>query len=463
MDESSTLAGGESWVRVAAAVAAATLLLASIAAYNGFPLVGGDTGVILRVGNHLHVPTERSFAYAIYLRVLREIGGPWLVVLVDSLLAAMILYLTVRVLMERRSIGVYLTIIVGLVLLSSLPWFTGRLLPDVFSGILVLSMFLLGFGRHRLGRGATAFVVLVASCAIGFHLSHVPLSIGLFLVVLLLSFLLARARLPGISAPTWKLAGLLSAPILLGVLAFLVPNELVYHEVTLAPGSPIHILARLVGDGPARDYLREVCPRRPYLVCPYLGRLGSDWDFLYVEPVPQLRQLDQLDSLKAEAREIIRGTLREYPVVEATRAIDNSLHQFVTFPTGGELHPWLGDNMVQEMNATFGRQLGQEFETSRQSLGHLPLSTVTDTVVTVLCVPVLVLLLFLSYRRRRSTVLALLVVVLLGIVGNDVICGSLAEVDPRYGSRVIWLVVLAALAGAADLLPRLRNLSSVQP
>jgi hypothetical protein len=202
MDESSTLAGGESWVRVAAAVAAATLLLASIAAYNGFPLVGGDTGVILRVGNHLHVPTERSFAYAIYLRVLREIGGPWLVVLVDSLLAAMILYLTVRVLMERRSIGVYLTIIVGLVLLSSLPWFTGRLLPDVFSGILVLSMFLLGFGRHRLGRGATAFVVLVASCAIGFHLSHVPLSIGLFLVVLLLSFLLARARLLG-SSPVY--------------------------------------------------------------------------------------------------------------------------------------------------------------------------------------------------------------------------------------------------------------------
>ena len=49
-----------------------------------------------------------------------------------------------------------------------------------------------------------------------------------------------------------------------------------YQRLTLTPNSPPHFMARLIADGPGRDYLRQACPTRHFALCQNLDTLPAN-------------------------------------------------------------------------------------------------------------------------------------------------------------------------------------------
>ena len=95
----------------------------------------------------------RSFFYNLFLAPALWAHTLWLVVVLQSLIVAHLLRLVLRVVFGLTSPFALLGVTVPLCLLSNLPWFTGFIMPDIFTGVLILALFLLVFCLPALGAG----------------------------------------------------------------------------------------------------------------------------------------------------------------------------------------------------------------------------------------------------------------------------------------------------------------------
>jgi hypothetical protein len=112
-----------------------------------------------------------------------------------------------------------LLIIGVLCVFSGAPWITGQIMPDVFSPILLLTIFLLAFCTDQLRRGELLYVSVLMTAAIATHFSHVPIAFGL----ILLSFGLKLIFGPN-KARIWQSAALLLIPFVVAVCSILGVN-----------------------------------------------------------------------------------------------------------------------------------------------------------------------------------------------------------------------------------------------
>src|SRR5262249_51326763 len=155
-----------------------------------------------------------------------------------------LLYLTVRTLRPAPWLGSYLAVAAILALTTSLPWHTSALLPDFFTSIVVLALFLLAFCRARLTRLEIAYLAGLTTVAIVAHLSHIPLALGLIVVIAMVRFVL---RWHG--QHRFATALLLVVPVFTAASAHLSVNYAAYQSFSLSPASSIWLLARFIGDG----------------------------------------------------------------------------------------------------------------------------------------------------------------------------------------------------------------------
>src|SRR5437879_1330445 len=159
----------------AATLLAPTLVLSGAAIYNGYPLVYPDTGDYVALADI----SFRSIFYSLLIAPARLTGSLWPVVFLQSLIVAHLLRLVLRVVFSIVSGAAFLVITVLLCILTSLPWYTGFIMPDIFTGVLVLCLFLLAFCGPSLTPRERKYVAVLAVAAAAVHLSHLPLAMGL--------------------------------------------------------------------------------------------------------------------------------------------------------------------------------------------------------------------------------------------------------------------------------------------
>ncbi|HEX2115058.1 MAG TPA: hypothetical protein VHM01_11690, partial [Alphaproteobacteria bacterium] len=115
------------------AIAAAGLLLSWPAFHNGYPLVTLDTAAYLEALGPSAGERDAALFYAAFIRILRW-HSLWPVVLVQGLVVAHLIHLTLRVSCGALRAEIYLLIVAWLAGFSSLPWFVSLILPDVMAG-----------------------------------------------------------------------------------------------------------------------------------------------------------------------------------------------------------------------------------------------------------------------------------------------------------------------------------------
>ncbi len=408
---------------------------------NGAPLFFWDTHDYLSAGgsiaHYLWTGEEgwygmRSPVYSLLTVVGRGLGGIRGIVVIHAALLVFCLASLLRLFGPRRwwelpALGL------ALALSSSAGMFSSLLLADIFAGIGVVALAALALddGPERiLGRGRRIGLAACLALAVAAHPSHLPLflALGLGLVAL-------RRR--------WRALVWLLLPPLLGAVAFFG-----LQRALLGPGHPgtrpPYLLARVVADGPGRDYLDACrdCAGR-WAVCTrweLWDRVDSD-SFLwapggpFADASPALRR-----RMLREELPLVFEAVRRQPWRQLRRSVWNALCQLVRLN--------YEDLLFQRDEPRLYRALRHDAELVRGSLQtreELPLAGLSLFHDGVLALAALALLVLLLRDRRASRARRLALLACAALLVNGAITGTVATVASRFQMRVAWLLPLAVV------------------
>jgi hypothetical protein len=331
---------------------------------------------------------------------------------------------------------------------TSLPWFVAQIMPDAFTGLLVLALWLLGFGGTRLSRFEWWYVFVLASGATAIHMSHLPLAFGLAL--------LAGAVALGSVGLTTGLRSmrLVAGPALLALVALAGANLVGHGRLSVSPFGSVFLAARLIADGPALRTLDAECDDAAWRICAMRGELPILVDdFLWKPDGPLRGKLGGGKAWAEEASEIVAATLAREPTTVAMTVLGNAVRQFATFGTGDGLLPWIGDPGPEPLITQHFPDELADYRAARQQAGLLldDLAPLRPLHMALVWLGVLVLPAVAWLSRHDLRALALCVLVLGAAAGNAAVTGGLSGVNERYQSRIAWLLafVPATIAPAA--------------
>ena len=354
----------------------------------------------------------------------------------------------VRIYAGEPKLRWFALIVLMLGLFSSLPFFTGFIMPDFFTSVMILVFYLLGFHAAALGRGEKIYFVLLACVAISAHISHLPQAIALALLVLILRLCLG--------APLRYLlrqGAILLVPLALAASATLLNNLLIHRVFALFPAGQTFVLANMIEQGPARHYLQEVCPAAGFKLCASSNTLpASSYEFLW--STDNLRRLGGFEGMHDEATAIVAGTIRTRPAEVLKMMAHSIASSFLVHAPGAELFPlsndpWMTDVLVKK----FGPETLRSYKTSLAARDLIPREflRVLDEVTFPAAVLALLIAGVCAFRRRLAEALSLGIFVAAAVVINNVLCALGSGVHDRYQARVTWLVAFSALLIFASL------------
>jgi len=435
--------------RLTATYLLGTLLFCWVALWNGYPLLYSDSAAYLDVLAHRHNLPDRPLYYGIFIGLLDWGITLWPIVVAQSLLAVFAVERTLTALMPGRSWRWDWAVLLLLATLTSLPWFTGQVMADIFTPLLVLALYLAAAERARLPRWSWLALLLLVSVAAASHYTHIALSLGLLAVLAGTALVLRQPRLRDLLPP--------AAAVALAILAILAANYAARREVVLSPLGSVFLLARLMEYGAAQDYLAAHCATEPYRICAYLPELPSKTDDFLWHDDSALARLGGAEAYRSEAAVLAPRILRSEPLRLAWQAAGATLRQLVNFTTGSGLFSYGPEKPfpIYRMITEFFPHDRTQFMNARQYHDALDFDLVNAIEVPAgfVALAALAVGLVAAGAQGDRRLLAFLLAVAAALVGNAFLCGALSSGDPRYQSRIMPLALLAAAVAWYRLRP----------
>jgi putative flippase GtrA len=411
------------------------------------------------------VEGARSAYYGVLLHGTFLIGSLWLLAALQSFLAVWVVYLLWRTLAPKAPLWSFLVLVAGVVIGSSLPFFTAFAMPDVFAGIGGGVMVLLLSQTDRLRRWELVGLWLLLVYSLAIHKSHLATAAGMTVVGLALIWLMgARQKL--VLQRGALMVGAIAVAWMSGV-AF----GAVYKARTgLDLAHPPFMMARVMADGPGRDYLRTACAQNPdaYAACRFSGNVTkySTENLLLWSDRPKRGVFNIADRptrvrLEKEEMRFVLGTVLHDPLGQALASLKNWGEQFVSFQVDDPLRNPAAYLRGRYWPTTTLPKLIPNFDACRPPHDCSPPFNREGLAWwhgSVLVVSLLFLIWGLSRpdvlqsARRRglktgeepARVLTVVLLVLGVVIVNAAVCGILSGPFARYQSRLAWLLPVAA-------------------
>jgi hypothetical protein len=423
------------------AVLAGALLLIWPAFFNGYPLLFSDSGGFLHQTLGPLMLWDKPYIYGPFLHVFHWRISLWGPVIAQGLILSHLLWLTQRVLCGNAASLRHMGLCAFAALATAAPFSAALLMPDVFAPIVVLGLFLLGFGHAVLTRFERAYLVALVALGIAAHLAHLPLALGLCGVALLLRLWRYPVRILA-----------MALPVALAVAVLFVTNAIGHGRFALSPYGSVFMLARLQEDGPASAVLKARCPDAGWYLCAFTDRLPMPAnDFLWAPDSPVNRDAAGASRflggamLAPEAGQIVAETLRADPLGVARAMVGNMLLQLGSFGIGDTLdNAHFASAVRPRIEQGFSARELAAFDQARQARDVLKEAVMPPNLLHLLVVLLALPLLLWSAWRGQGLALALALFVLAAVLGNALICGGLSAPHPRYGARIMWLLPVAA-------------------
>jgi hypothetical protein len=437
------------WI-IASAVMIAALLWPALA--NRFPIVFYDTGGYLASalgGNPGH---GRAAIYGAFL----WLGIPtafWLNIVAQAAITVWLVALTLRTHGLGRRPTLALVIVVGLAVLTGLPWYAAQLLPDIWLPDAVLALYLLAFRPRALRGWQRVALVVIVAFAMASHLGTLGVAIGLVAVLIVAAPFALRLALPrpALSGP--------AIAAVAGVLLALTSNLVLNSEFAFTRGGANFLFGRILQTGIAAQYLEDNCPDPTLRLCTYRHELPPDGDnWLWDSEGSPLYKLGGWEAFAPEAKRIVTESLRQYPWQHLAAFLQGTFAQLVMVETGEDITPWawhVHDVLEHEAPRAYQRFLAARQQQAPFDFAWLNYVHVPIALLSMALLPAVIVLAPRGRVSRKAAALA--AVVLLALLGNAVICGGLSNPHHRYQSRLVPLASLAvAIAALTRRAPALR-------
>ncbi len=393
------------------------------------------------------VTTARSVYYGLTYVVGYLLGGVWALALGQALMALACLVLAARHAVPLDPLR-RIAVLGAVVVLTGMNFFAVAAMPDLFAALMLLSLAVVLTYSPGMGRLEYAFWLGVVALACLYHKAH--------LAILAVTLVLAAPLV-------WRRRGrdllLLAGAGLVALAGHFAVDLAVARATGKPPISPPFLLARLVGDGTAERYLRDVCPKRNLATCAFLDKMPmTENEFLWSHD-PDRAVMGGADretraAIAAESSSIVLGTLQAYPGEEAAAAAGNVLHQ-------------LGDVGVSEYGLVPKDEVApipmlawalDHYAKTGIAQGWMPLDEISVLMRSVYFAALVGIGMMLWQRGRGavpkdSDEVRFVLLLLIGIAANAVVSGAISGVFDRYQGRVAWLASL----GFAVLLVKMLN------
>ncbi len=463
-------------------LAGAALIVAMVAAF-GHPTVFTDTDDYYTLGHELAVdagiiaPPEldeadtaqakidahmghtqmasRSAVYGVFLFAVEAVGTLWAVTAAQALAVAWVVAVLWRVALPGRSRWGAVAAIAIVTLLTPLAFFTGFAMPDIFAAIAAVAATLLLIYPDRLGRAESWALAALLVFALAVHTSHVLMAVVLIAAggAILLALGVDRRRVV-------RRLALFAGLIVVAVAA----NSLYGLGIRITTGEPLRnqpfLTARLLADGPGRDYLRHACAAgEKYALCRFAKKpLADSEDILWSDlPATGVFMLsDYATRVKLEDQEgrFVVGTIAYAPGAQLVASLRNWGRQlgmvFVDDPVRDPAFyltdPYWRQTNLPPMIARV-EACGPKHTLCRSRL-TVAASKLWHGAVAVIAVVVVVAALL--WRRQAVAgpprrLVAAAAFLLAAVIVNAAVCGILSGPFARYQARIVWLVPLVAV------------------
>jgi len=415
-------------------------LLCWVAVWNGYPLVFPDSGTYIRAVIQLHNPAVRPIYYSIFIALFHWGLSLWPVVIAQAFIATWVVGEAFAVLVPNSRLWQRLCVLAFLSVATAQPWAVSEIMPDFFTPLLVVALFLVVVKYDRLRRSSRLGLLALLCVMQASHYTHVALAIGIFATIAFFAFVMHRR----ISLAGFSLAATTTA---LAVAAIITVNFVERREVVFAPWRGLVLLGRLMEYGTAQDYLVRTCPTHNYRICRYVGRLPHNVSqFLYSDN-SVLTRLGGGENYRDEASSLSHDILWDAPGRHAMLAAEATADQFLDFPTGNGNDVQGPEQEVTEMIYRYFSYDAPFYRASRQQTGQLHRDEFNALHVPVgfaLLVANFMLLIFSLVHRRNDDSLLLLVIIA-ALIGNAFLCGAFSSPQGRYQSRMIPLLMIGLL------------------
>ncbi|MFZ5552347.1 MAG: hypothetical protein ACOZCO_04470 [Bacteroidota bacterium] len=415
---------------------------------NNFPFVYPDTGAYIASGFNGDVPVDRPISYGLFLRHISLKTTLWLPVFLQSIIVFYLIYLCVKYFVRSEHTKV-ISLIVTLILVSctGLGYHTGQLMPDIFTGILAVTLILLVFSKHlSFTEKILLFLILLVSSLM--HVSNI-------LFMLILSFILivyfcvrykfSKNILTEILKYRLIFLTTITALLLLPSIHYIYGKQFV-----LTRNSHVFLTAKFCESGLLEKYLKDNCKEKAYKLCEFKDNLPkSAMEFIW-SPESPFYKTGVWEKSETEYKEINSGIIftPKYWKWLFTDAVKSTLSQYFTFTAGGGLIPLPeGSPTYFEINSKMHHELNQ-YVISKQSKNYLDTSNINrrQYMLFILSLLVFSIILFIESSPINTIVGKKMVVfVLLMPLINAFICGFFANVYERLQARVVWILPLFLL------------------
>jgi len=416
------------------------------------------------------VLSGRSVFYGALLYIGELAGGFWLSVLAQALVVSYVIFI-LAVRCYGLSLTAFLVSIGAIASISTVSFFVGLLMPDIFAGVTILVTAILFAFWDNLKRNERIILALILAYAVMTHLTHLVVCIAMlgtyFIANVLLGFSYQRFRVGACVA--------ISACVAVGILGELSFNFAVSKTIGVPPLRPPFVMARLIEMGPGYEYLKDNCSKSSLTVCQFLERLPAPAEtFLWSNDaragVFALASPEVKRALGEEQYTFAIRVLMFDPIGVAVNLLRNAVRQLGRF---GLMEFYYCDRCVKGIRDELPAEYWSKMRTTvafRYSWFSRDFAIV-DYIFGMLSLMSLALVAVLNYGQGVGRC-ALLVetcprlhgwffaALAVGIGANAVICGNFSTVHDRYQARVIWLIPLAMVLLLAQCVARRRPAKS---
>jgi hypothetical protein len=377
----------------------------------------------------------------------------WFTILIQGVFTAYSIWLFIQSFITGVVLRRYVFVIAAALLsvASSLPVKTGILLPDFFTATALLLSAVLLLRSENVSRQhiALAFAGTVLSCLM--HHSNVYILFAMLVLLLLLKWR-KRSYFPHTDwkrvlffvalFPTWWLsAGLI--------------NKNYGNDFFVSRNGDIFLAGHFVHDGTMRKFLCVKCEKEKYYpMCKYKDSL-SGLDFLWDQarsPLHRYGGWERSNGIFGLICKDIISTPRLWPWL-THRALGQSAEQFCSFYINSAFEA-PGGIATTPVEYSVGRYYNNElnqFQNSQQYNSGLKLDAQNERQNILLFFSTGALILFVfGYRKSHTALVGLFIYLGVAMYSNALICGAISIVNPRYQTRVMWLLPLFVIVVLAQ-------------